>query len=83
MAITQDQADQFCSTLKSFHDSLSENEKQVLEQVLDQAAGSGQEKASATGRPFFERFLTLNPGKGGSMVTLKFPSDNDEGDDAY
>lgn len=87
MAITQEQADKFCLSLKSFHDSLPEDEKYVLEQILDQAAMSekGQGK-EPKGRPFFERFLTLNVGPSseeGPFVTLKFPSDNDEPGDAY
>jgi len=79
MEITQEQADKFCSSLKSFHDSLDDDDKQVLEQILGQAA-QPQEKRE---RPFFEKFLVLNPeapgGKDpGQFVTLKFPSDSDE-----
>ena len=83
MAIAQEQADKFCQSLKSFHESLPDDEKQVLEQLLDQA-GAGQE-ASAEGKPFFDKFLVLNPEgpngpEGGPFVTLKFPSDSDESD---
>lgn len=85
MEITQEQADKFCSSLKSFHDSLEDDEKQVLEQLLEQAAPAEEAQGEAKPqRPFFEKFLTLNPagstGKGQVFVTLKFPSDSDEGD---
>lgn len=53
MEITQEQADKFCSSLRSFHDSLADDEKQVLEQVLDQAAPPEDMPADAKqGRPF-------------------------------
>lgn len=86
MEITQEQVDKFCGSLKSFHDSLADDEKQVLDQILEQASPpqevQGQEN---TGRPFFEKFLVLNPRGGsgqnpGDFVTLKFPSDSDESD---
>lgn len=88
MDITQEQADKFCASLKSFHDSLPDDEKQVLEQILEQGAsaqGVEAEPDVRRGRPFFEKFLVLNPvpGRGkdpGQFVTLKFPSDSDESD---
>jgi hypothetical protein len=86
MEITQEQADKFCSSLKSFHDSLEDDEKQVLEQILEQAAPAEDAQGEAKPqRPFFEKFLTLNPARtggtdSGKFVTLKFPSDSDEGD---
>jgi hypothetical protein len=86
MEITQGQADKFCGSLKSFHDSLEDDEKQVLEQILEQAdAAVGSQAEAKPQRPFFEKFLTLNPVRtggtdSGKFVTLKFPSDSDEGD---
>jgi len=86
MEITQEVADKFCGSLKSFHDSLEDDEKQVLEQILAQAARASDTQGKAQPqRPFFERFLTLNPaapavGGAGGFVTLKFPSDSDESD---
>ena len=86
MAIAQNQADKFCQSLKSFHESLPDDEKQVLERLLEQAATSPEtEEASGDGKPFFDKFLVLNPegARGqdpGSFVTLKFPSDSDESD---
>ena len=84
MPIAQDQADKFGQSLKTFHDSLADDEKQVLEHILEQAAASQDRQEEAPkGKPFFERFLVLNPeGAGqtdpGQFVTLKFPSDSDE-----
>ncbi len=81
MAITQEQADKFCVSLKDFYDSLGEDEKGVLDQILEQATPAQEPQGQAeSGRPFFEKFLYLNPGagKGTNLVTLKFPSDSDE-----
>lgn len=88
MELTQEQADKFCSSLKSFHDSLAVEERQVLDQILEQASRaveSPTEGQAQSGRPFFDKFLTLNPQgdrfqKPGDFVTLKFPSDSDESD---
>ncbi len=78
MPIAQDQADKFGQSLKTFHDSLADDEKRVLEQVLEQAAASqGGQQEPPEGKPFFERFLVLNP-EGAGQITLKFPSDSDE-----
>jgi hypothetical protein len=88
MELTQELADKFCSSLKSFHESLPDEEKQVLDQVLEQASQAEESPAEGrakSGRPFFDKFLTLNPQgdrfqKPGDFVTLKFPSDSDESD---
>lgn len=88
MDITQESADKFCGSLKSFHASLPEDEQQVLDQILEQASSPEEAQAEGqanSGRPFFERFLVLNPQAGGfqrpqDFVTLKFPSDSDESD---
>ena len=87
MEITQEQADRFSGTLKAFHDSLADDERLVLEQILEQAAPAQDLQAAqpGPGRPFFDRFLVLNPaapggGDPGQFVTLKFPSDGDESD---
>jgi len=84
MEISQEQADRFCGSLKAFHDSLADDEKQVLEQILEQASAPQERQSQEkSGRPFFEKFLRLNP-RGGrgekpeDFVTLKFPSDSDE-----
>jgi hypothetical protein len=79
MAVNQEQADKFCQSLKSFYDSLADDEKPVLEALLDQAEGKKDK-----GKPFFDRYLTVNSGDpDGAFVTLKFPSDNDEPGDQY
>lgn len=79
MAVSQEQADKFCQSLKSFYDSLPDDEKPVLEALLDQAEGKKDK-----GKPFFDRYLTVNPGDpDGPFVTLKFPSDHDESGDPY